>query len=47
VPELGLSSAAQRRPFKYDIYSGEMFERSCSAQVAFLRRTLRVGTPIV
>jgi len=29
----------------FDIYSGEMFERSCSAQVAFLRRTLRVHTP--
>jgi pimeloyl-ACP methyl ester carboxylesterase len=27
----------------FDIYSGEMFERSAAAQVAFLQRTLRVG----
>jgi hypothetical protein len=29
----------------FDIYSGEMFERSASAQVSFLRRTLRVEAP--
>jgi len=30
----------------FDIYSGEMFERSAAAQVAFLQRTLRVSTTI-
>lgn len=30
----------------FDIYSGELYERSCSAQVAFLQRTLRVGTSV-
>lgn len=30
----------------FDIYSGDFFERSAAAQVGFLQRTLRVGTPI-
>ena len=29
----------------FDIYSGEMYERSAAAQVAFLQRTLRVQAP--
>jgi poly(3-hydroxyalkanoate) synthetase len=29
----------------FDIYSGEMHERSAAAQVAFLQRTLRVQAP--
>lgn len=29
----------------FDIYSGEMYERSCAAQVAFLQCTLRVQAP--
>ena len=30
----------------FDIYTGELFERSVAAQVEFLQRTLRVGAPV-